>query len=200
MLSYPHRCDADILPVSLGKRTKHTPPCPSQTTARNVWQVKKNAESWPEMLPSHFLTLKKDGETRHKCTKKVCQSWLQRRDLWIVYKLFPSWDWSVRGDGVDRLSLPYSVLWKNLMFCCCCRSRFPEEGAQAQQNLFHSCLAVQKGWTGKRQESKRDWRDITILQTRVLAKMKRGNEELVKIFVVSLPFLSHKSYCKQHEV
>lgn len=33
-------------------------------------QLKKNAESWPEMMPSHYLTLKKDGETRHKCTKK----------------------------------------------------------------------------------------------------------------------------------
>jgi len=34
----------------------------------------------------------------------------------------------------------------------------------------------------------------------LLARMQRGDEKLVQLFVVSLPFAGHKSYWKWHEV
>lgn len=156
--------NADIPPVLLGKKTKDKPRCPSQTTARNVWE--DNRRMLAQLIRDASISLLATGEgcwkeaQMHK--KTLSQSWLQRRELWRAHKLFLFGDWRVGGDGVDRWHLlPYLVLWiKLLVFCCCCRSHYPGEGAQAQQNLFHSCLAVQERWIGKGQESKQDWGHI----------------------------------------
>lgn len=147
----PTDVDAGIPPVSWDKRTKHTAPCPSQTTGRNIWQ-----DNWRmvtadqrcfHVTACHWRRMLKEAQM---CKKKLCQSWLQRRDLWIVYKLFLSWDWSVRADQVDRLSLPYSVLWINLfIFCCCYRICYPGEGAQAQQIYSTPVLQCRKDKLGK---------------------------------------------------
>lgn len=153
----PTDVDADIPAVPWDKRTKHMPRCPSQTTARNIWE-----DSWRMLTADQrccHVTTWHWGRRRMvkggtNAQKKLSQSWLQKSELWRAYKLFLSWDWSVRGDEGDRWHpLPYLVLWVNLIFCCCCRSCYPGEGAQAQQNLFHSCLAVPERWTGKGQES-----------------------------------------------
>lgn len=131
----------------------------SEKTAEECWQLTRDAAT------SLLGTGEGEGWWKeaqmHK--KKLSQSWLQKSELWRAYKLLLSWDWSVRGDEVDRWHpLPYLVLWINLLiFCCCCRTRYPEEGAQVQQNLFHSCLAVQERWIGKGQESKRNWGHMT---------------------------------------
>lgn len=174
-----------------------------QTTARNIWE-----DSWRMLTADqrccHVTTwhwrrrrrrMVKGGTNAQK--KKLSQSWLQKSELWRAYKLFLSWDWSVRGDEVDRWHpLPYLVLWINLLiFCCCCRSRYPGEGAQVQQNLFHSCLAVQERWIGKGQESKRNWGHMTYKHFKIWCLLRcRG--AMNSLFVVSLPFASHKSYCK----
>lgn len=63
----------------------------------------------------------------------------------VVYKLFLSWDWSVSGDGVDRLSLPYSVLGINLLvFAVAVQVAIQEREHKLNKIYSDSCLAVQE--------------------------------------------------------
>lgn len=68
-----------------------------------------------------------------------------------------------------------------------------------KQNLFHSCLAQLDRLLGK---GGREVKFIAydfytqIIQTVLLAKMQRGDETVVKLFVVSPPFAGDKSYWK----